>query len=67
MKKKYESVTIADKERIDEPCKSCFSVKVIYEDRIKKFGCGALGGSLLMEFRNTYSQLINCPKREKKE
>lgn len=66
MKNKYSVVTMADNERINEPCKSCPSVKIVYEDKIRKFGCGALGGSFLMEYRNTYSQLINCPKRENK-
>jgi len=65
MRSKYISLTTADKEKINVPCKNCFHVKVIIIDKIRKFGCSALGGSLLSEYRNTYSQLMDCPEREK--
>ena len=65
MKNKYISITMADRDRINAPCKSCFYVKVIIIDKIRKFGCGALGGSLLSEYKNTYSQLMDCPEKEK--
>ena len=66
MRSKYISLTMVDKDRIDGPCKNCCDVKVIIVNNIRKFGCNALGGSLLMEHGNTFSQLIDCPKREKK-